>query len=153
MTQILSRRSLHRLIYVSRQRPMADVDAQVDAIVRASIRNNRESAITGLLLVHEGYFVQALEGPAEAVLTTYGRIVDDPRHDAARVIVAGPAEQREFGGWNMCARRFSAVDDAILDALALRSAFDPARLTPRNGLRLLKAVRDIQDRSALHAFG
>lgn len=149
MSAISSSRSLHRLLYASRQSFAPDMipDEEIDGLIRASIRNNREVAITGLLLVHDGWFVQALEGPAEAVMTTYRRIVDDPRHTAARVIHAGPAEARAFGDWNMCARRFSKADDAILDTLGQRAAFDPATMSPAAALRLLKAVRGIQERT------
>lgn len=149
-------RTLHRLIYASRQAfgPEQDADDEIDALIRASIRNNRSASITGLLLVHAGWFVQALEGPAEAVMTTYRRIVDDPRHAEAKIIFAGPAQDgRAFGDWNMCARRFSAADDAILDTLGQRIAFDPAGLSERSALRLLKAVRGIQERTQLSALG
>lgn len=151
--EISSSRTLHRLIYASRQAFTVDMipDEEIDALIRASIRNNRASAITGLLLVHDGWFVQALEGPAEAVMTTYQRILNDPRHTDSRLVSAGPGGTREFGDWNMCARRFSAADDAILDTLAQREAFDPSVLTDKSALRLLKAVRGIQDRTALSA--
>lgn len=151
--EISSSRTLHRLIYTSRQAFAAGLghDQEIEALIRASIRNNRASAITGLLLVHDGWFVQALEGPAAAVMTTYQRILNDPRHTDSRVVSAGPGGAREFGDWNMCARRFSPADNAILDALSQRSAFDPSALTDKSALRLLKAVRGIQDRTALSA--
>jgi hypothetical protein len=142
---------MHRLIYVSRQKPIADLDHEIGLIIRASIANNRACAVTGLLLAHDGWFIQALEGPATEVLETYSRIVDDPRHSDCQVIAAGPAERREFADWDMCARRLTAGDDAILDALSLRRVFAPADLTPRNALRLLKAVRGIQERVRLSA--
>jgi blue light- and temperature-responsive anti-repressor len=153
MSEISGSRTLHRLIYASRQKiDPFDVDEAVSQIIRASIRNNREVAVTGLLLVHEGCFLQALEGPAEAVLTTYGRICDDPRHTDTKVLGAGPAAARSFGDWNMCARRITPADDAILDTLSLRVAFEPHRLSARAGLRLLQAVRGIQDRTQLQAL-
>jgi hypothetical protein len=153
--EISSSRSLHRLIYASRQAfaPGQVPDEEIDSLIRASIRNNRADSITGLLLIHSGWFVQALEGPAQAVMTTYRRIVDDKRHDDAKLICAGPAGQREFADWNMCARRFSTADDAILDTLEQRASFEPHRLTDRSALRLLKAVRGIQERTALSALG
>jgi len=154
MSQAISgSRSLHRLIYASRQAFAPDMapDDEIEALIRASIRNNRLTALTGLLLVHDGWFVQALEGPAAAVMTTYQRILNDRRHTDSRVVSAGPAEVREFGDWNMCARRFSPADDAILDTLAQKQAFDPTALTDKSALRLLKAVRGIQDRTALTA--
>jgi len=153
MSAISSSRTLHRLIYASRVSiPAPDLDHEVAGIIRASIRNNRECAVTGLLLVHQGWFVQALEGPAKAVMERYGRIVEDKRHTEAKVLSAGPAEDREFADWNMCARTMSPADDAILDALALRAAFEPASLSGVTALRLLKAVRNIQDRTQINAM-
>jgi hypothetical protein len=146
---ISTSRGLHRLIYASRQRlPAADVEHEVADLIRASIRNNRLVSVTGLLLVHGGWFIQALEGPAEAVMTTYNRICNDPRHTDSTVLEAGPTAAREFGDWNMCARSFSAADDEILDTLGQRQAFEPTKLDGRSALRLLKAVRGIQDRVA-----
>jgi len=142
-------RTLHRIIYASRVRiPDVDLDHEIQAIIRASIRNNRDVAVTGLLLVHDGWFVQALEGPAEAVMNVYRRICDDARHEDAKVLAAGPAQAREFGDWNMCARRMNAADDAILATLEIRGAFEPLQLTASAALKLLKAVRGIQERAA-----
>ena len=149
MSEISGRRTLHRLIYCSRQKiPPEGLGEAVAQIIRSSIVNNRAVSITGLLLVHEGFFVQALEGPAEMVLTTYGRISNDPRHSDAKILHAGPATRREFADWNMCARRISPADDAILGVLAERGRFAPQTLSGTSALRLLTAVRDIQRRAA-----
>lgn len=148
-TGVSNGRGLHRLIYCSRQRFAPDMvpDEEIDGLIRASIRNNRAASITGALLVHGGWFLQALEGPAGAVMTTYRRIVDDPRHAQPHILAAGPTEARDFTDWNMCARRFSKADDAILDTLDQRAQFDPSRLSGAAALRLLKAVRSIQGRT------
>ena len=154
MFQVSGSRTLHRLIYSSHACiPEPDLDHEVGAVIRASIRNNRDAAITGLLLFHEGYFVQALEGPAEAVMSTYRRLLDDPRHQTSKVLSAGPATAREFGDWNMCARRMTPGDDAILDALQARQVFRPDAFSGRAALRLLKAVRGIQARTQVAALG
>ena len=140
-------RTLHRLVYASRINvPSHALDGEVEAIIAASVANNRRDGVTGLLLVHGGFFVQALEGSAEAVMTTYGRITRDRRHDAAQVLTAGPAGEREFADWNMCARRIGPADDAILDTLSQRDRFAPFELTGGAALRLLTAVRGIQRR-------
>jgi hypothetical protein len=153
MSTISGRRTLHRLIYSSRITiPAIDRNEEISQIIRASIRRNREVAITGLLLVHEGCFLQVLEGPAEAVMTTYGRICEDPRHGDVRVVGSGPAAGRSFADWNMCARRITAADDAILDALSMRTSFDPHKLTPISAMHLLLAVRGIQKRTQLKAM-
>lgn len=66
---------------------------------------------------------------------------------------AGPATRREFGDWNMCARRITPADDAILDTLAQRARFDPMKLSAPAVLKLLVAVRGIQERTQLSALG
>ena len=152
MSGISGSRTLHRLVYTSRQQiSPADLDHEVEAIVRASIRNNRLVSVTGLLLAHDGWFLQALEGPAEAVMATYGRIIEDPRHESTRVVGAGPASSREFADWNMCARGMSPADDAIVRTLSRRQAFAPDSFTNTTALKLLKAVRGIQARTELKA--
>jgi hypothetical protein len=146
--------TLHQLIYASRIRiPWPDQSREVDEIIKASVRNNSAADLTGLLLVHEGWFVQALEGPVEAVLTTYGRICDDPRHEDTRVLHAGPGESRSFEDWHMCARRLTPADEAILDTLSMRGLFEPHKLTARQALRLLKTVRGVQQSTRLRATG
>jgi hypothetical protein len=116
---------------------------EIGKIVRASIRNNRDVAITGLLLAHQGWFVQALEGPAKAIDDTYARILTDRRHSHPTVLANSPAK-RAFFNWNMCARRLSRADDAILADLG-GSDFDPSTWTAQRALSALLDVRDCQD--------
>lgn len=145
---------MQRLIYASRHEIAdADLDEEVNVIVRASIRNNRTVAVTGLLLVHAGRFVQALEGPASAVEQTYRRILADPRHTDSKVLKAEQAPRRLFADWNMCARRMTPADDAILDTLSQRETFAPEHLDGDVAERLLITVRDIQTRTQLAALG
>ena len=146
---ISSSRSLHRLIYSSRQRlpASADVAAEVDAIVATSVFKNALVEVTGLLLAHEGWFVQVLEGPAQAVMTTYQRILNDPRHSECRILSAGPVPQREFSDWDMCARQIGMADAAILRTLSQRQNFDPSALPASAALRLLKTVAGIKQRT------
>jgi len=142
-------RGLHRLLYFSRfsaSFPPAGPEQEeaILNIVRTSMRNNRMVSVTGLLLIHDGVFMQALEGPAAAVAATYDRIALDPRHEAVTLLSEGLVEGREFRDWNMCARRISNADEAILDGLERDGRFDPARLNAETGLALLTRIRDIQ---------
>lgn len=122
--------------------------ADVEPIVAASVARNARAGVTGLLLVHAGCFVQALEGAHRSVMETYGRILHDKRHDQCRLLSAGPATDRLFADWAMCARRLSRDDFAILDTLSLRTDFDPQKLTGAPALKLLTSVRRIQAASA-----
>jgi hypothetical protein len=153
MPEISSARSLHRLIYASECRLEGDwLEDAVAQIIETSVRNNRRVGVTGLLLVHAGWFIQALEGPAEAVMTTYGRILNDRRHHQPSVLSAGPVGQRAFGDWHMCARTLTPADDAILDTLNQRSVFDPVKLNPDAALRLLVTVSGIKARAEREAI-
>ncbi|HEY3694370.1 BLUF domain-containing protein [Phenylobacterium sp.] len=136
-------RAVHRLIYASRQRFAANEPAAqaLEAIAASAARHNAAAGVTGLLLAHGGWLLQVLEGPANAVMTTYRRILDDPRHDEPRVIISGPVREREFEEAGMDARRMNPAGDCILGALDQRTAFTPRELSDVSALALLKAVR------------
>ena len=89
-----------RLLYISTARsPLTP--AELERVLRVSRRNNRAVDVTGLLIVGGRRFLQALEGPVEAVLATFERIRADPRHFAVVILSRSAIEQRQFGGWAM----------------------------------------------------
>ena len=145
---------LYRLIYFSRQALADDEDhdLQIGQIITKSIVNNRRCNVTGLLLVHQDWFVQALEGPHAGVQATYERIVRDTRHRAAQILTAEAVDHRCFKSWNMCARRISDADEIILETLHQRGVFDPQRLTPGGATQLLTAVATIQGERGLARY-
>lgn len=57
--------------------------------------------VTGLLVAGERRFLQALEGPADAVRATYARILKDPRHYACVLLSEYYQDQRQFSDWSM----------------------------------------------------
>jgi ABC-type transport system involved in cytochrome bd biosynthesis fused ATPase/permease subunit len=147
-------KALHRLFYRSRQTPAvaADLDFEVQRIIGAAISRNRGVGLTGLLLTIQGHFIQALEGDINAVRATYARISLDPRHHDLRIISQGPAMQRLFGEWNMCARALAPSDQAILDVLDSKGGFNAEALTADSVQRLLTAVAAIQKRTGLETL-
>lgn len=147
-------RTLHRLIYRSRLGPAAaaNLDIEVGRIIGTAIRRNRAVGLTGLLLVVQGHFIQALEGNVDEVRTTYARISMDPRHSDLQIIGQAPAENRLFGEWNMCASTLAPADKAILDVLDGKGGFNAQALTAASAQRLLTAVAAIQRRTALTAL-
>jgi hypothetical protein len=153
MDGISTRKGLHRLIYFSTFSPKlplveAEQDVEIGKIIRTAVKHNREVGLTGLLLVYGQWFIQALEGPSEAVMTTYTKILSDPRHQDAVVLGAGPVSTRKFSKWAMCARRLSVADANIIGVLDLKGAFDPSGLTAAQALNLLTIVENIQLRNA-----
>lgn len=133
---------LVRLIYASRWN-VSDgraLDEEVRKIVIASMNNNRLVNVTGLLLVHDGWFVQALEGPAASVSETYERVARDPRHTEVTLLEAAPAKARAFRDWNMTERRLTALQGPILARYGQAETFDPAKLTGEQAFELLSAL-------------
>lgn len=138
-------RPLIRMVYASRATAecLADLDGQLRSILAAAILNNRPKAITGLLIAHRGWFLQALEGPASAVRTTFKAICNDSRHRDAVILGEGPITNRAFGSWSMCARQLSPTDALVLGELDRRPAFNPSEFPERVVMRLLTAVGDV----------
>ena len=145
--------SLFRLVYISRQTAdtAARLDAAVDSIITKAIDINSRAGVTGLLIAAKGLFVQALEGPRDAVHRIYSRIATDPRHVGARIISAGPADARLFAEWFMCAGALGAVDKAILGVIDKKESFEKSLMMSDNALRLLTVVAGIQRRTAEEA--
>ena len=140
---------LFRLVYASRATAacLADLTGNLDRILAAAIANNRPKDITGLLIAHRGWFLQALEGPMDAVHDLFRCICADPRHRDAILLAEGPTDQREFGQWSMCARQLSATDALILGELDRRSTFEPSDFPERTVMRLLRAVASVHGQS------
>ena len=74
---------------------------ELATILETARRNNREAGVTGMLLYHEGSFLQALEGEREVVESIYERIEEDPRHTDAMILFRGVVEERSFERWSM----------------------------------------------------
>ena len=89
-----------RLLYISQAAP-AISDEQVQDILKSSKRNNPDSGITGVLLHGGSVFMQILEGPEQAVLRQYVKILDDRRHGDCQLVHISPANDRIFDKWSM----------------------------------------------------
>ena len=151
MTYVSSSDVLHRLIYSSTFSPRFPTechqqDQEIASIVQTSILNNSKLGLTGLLLAHQNWFLQVLEGPADKLMTCYGVIVSDSRHVDLTLMTAGPIPRRDFHNWDMCARRLSKANDTILKTLGVKGLFSPRALNIENALKLLMAVRAIHSR-------
>jgi len=118
-----------QLVYIS----TAAKNADSAPILRTSRRNNRRDGITGLLYADGVRFMQALEGPIEAVEAAYERIKGDPRHKAPVVLSRRDVDTREFGNWEMAERQPDEQGEAFIRHIeeltaraspAIRATFD-----------------------------
>lgn len=101
-----------QLVYISSANPAAPCPTQ--DILTVSRRNNARDRITGLLYADAGRFLQALEGPEDAVEAAYSRIRQDARHRAIVMLSRRTIERREFGHWEMAHRAPGADAAAFL---------------------------------------
>lgn len=70
-------------------------------ILQSARRNNPSAGLTGVLVHGGGLFMQVLEGPEQAVLRQYVKIMDDRRHSDCRIVHISPANERLFAKWSM----------------------------------------------------
>lgn len=88
------------LIYVSTATRPFEPD-ELRQLLLGARETNFSLGVTGLLLHCEGNFMQALEGPGDAVADLYTRIGRDSRHHGVTLLSLQVIEQREFEGWSM----------------------------------------------------
>ena len=80
-------------------RPFSD-DELIELLAKARA-NNQRLGVTGMLLYHEGSFLQVLEGRRKTVEALYEVIAADPRHTDAMLLFRQDDDQRRFEDWTM----------------------------------------------------
>lgn len=141
--------ALYCVIYASRVNPahLKDIDATLRDILVTATRKNSKRDVTGLLIAHRGWFVQALEGPAAVVQERFRVIIGDPRHRDAVILAEGATQARLFGAWSMCAKTLSPTDATVLEMLDQKTTFNPADVPERTVIRLLTTVAEVHRRA------
>lgn len=89
-----------QLLYISAATHEFTEEELQDLLTLARERN-QEQGVSGMLLFHEGSFIQALEGAQEDVERIYRKIGKDKRHSETRVLFRGEIAERDFDGWSM----------------------------------------------------
>lgn len=113
------------------------IEVSVARILMQSRRNNPKRRIGGVLHYGDGSFFQCLEGPRDAVNTTYQIIAADPRHRDVQLLSAHSPSERIFGRWSM---KYVPVEGAIQAVLARHGLerFRPYEFNNRLVSELLK---------------
>jgi hypothetical protein len=88
------------LVYFSHARRRFDEAALLE-LLHVARANNARDGVTGMLLYHDGNFIQALEGPREAVERTFARIRRNEAHDGVVATRTMPIDARHFADWSM----------------------------------------------------
>ena len=92
--------AIHQLVYISAAEHEFS-EKELKQLLAKARENNESLGITGMLLFHEGSFIQALEGNKKSVEKLYEKIGQDQRHSETRVIFRGELEERDFETWSM----------------------------------------------------
>ncbi len=90
--------------------PFSEMDLAL--LLAVSRSRNEARGVTGLLLYRGGRFMQALEGPEQAVRSVFATIGADPRHTDVRTLDEEMIAERRFGLWAMGYRPRSDPDSA-----------------------------------------
>lgn len=88
------------LIYTSRMTAPMSMTEIVHLLDGARSHNTLEG-LTGMLTFGSESFLQAIEGPADAVNRLYGKILGDPRHTRVMLLGYRPIPHRRFSAWSM----------------------------------------------------
>lgn len=89
---------MFQLAYISTASREFSVDELTDLSNDAGIRN-RKINVTGLLLHHNGAFLQFLEGSEDTIRALYEHIARDPRHSDCKIVYTQEASTRLFSNW------------------------------------------------------
>ncbi|NQV78984.1 MAG: BLUF domain-containing protein [Alphaproteobacteria bacterium] len=89
-----------QLIYVSASTGRLP-DGEIAGFLAANRQRNKARGITGIVVHHEGSFLQVIEGKGDVVSALFDTIRNDPRHDAVALLSRKSIAHREFGDSSM----------------------------------------------------
>lgn len=92
--------AVFQMVYISAQTVDFDEEALRELLAVAR-KNNHALGVSGMLLYHQGSFIQVLEGDQDVVERLFEKIELDDRHTNTTVIFRGHAEERTFDEWAM----------------------------------------------------
>jgi hypothetical protein len=137
---------VHQVIYSSAAvAPFSELE--LTTLLVAARVNNGRLGVTGILLYHEGSFLQALEGDEHVVNRLYEKIGKDKRHYRVVTLLRQQLDARHFEQWQMGFASMKALPDnmpGFSDYLRFRG--DPIQ-SANSAARLLAAFRDGRFRS------
>jgi hypothetical protein len=141
---------VHQVIYSSAAvEPFSD-SALTELLALARV-NNARLGVTGMLLYHDGSFLQILEGNEHVLEHLYAKIGKDKRHHRLVALLRRSVDARHFDQWQMgFVSRKSLPNNmpGFSDYLRLRG--DPIE-GANAAARLLAAFRDGRFRSYVQA--
>ena len=137
---------MHQVIYSSAAVAPFSESELTELLVAARVNNGR-LGVTGILLYHEGSFLQALEGDELVLKSLYEKIGKDKRHHRLVTLLRRQVDARHFDQWQMGFASMNGLPKNVpgfSDYLRFRG--DPIE-SANAAARLLAAFRDGRLRS------
>jgi Sensors of blue-light using FAD len=108
-----------QIVYISTaNQEFSSVD--IDRLLAGARARNKALGVTGMLVFHDGTFLQALEGEQRAVNEVFASVNGDARHRDITILHRGPGfERRVFGDWPMGFADFSGAADLLRGFVSL----------------------------------
>jgi hypothetical protein len=144
---------LIQVIYVSAARHLFN-PAELRELLRLARIKNERLEVTGMLLYHEGSFLQVLEGPPSAVNPLLETIDRDQRHQNLMLLLRREIEARNFADWKMGFVEVVAEAKSLpgfRDYFKSHSSFLDLRGDPKTIERIVDGFRDGQWRRYIEA--
>jgi Sensors of blue-light using FAD len=103
---------MHQVIYSSAAVAAFSENDLMTLLLRARGNNDR-LGVTGLLLYHEGSFLQALEGDEGVLNALFSTISGDKRHHQIVKLLAREVDGAHFAGWQMGFVAMSSISKTL----------------------------------------
>jgi len=116
---------LIQVIYVSAARNLFN-STQLRELLRLARIKNEQLDVTGMLLYHEGSFLQVLEGPLPAVNPLLETIDRDQRHQNLMLLLRREIAARNFADWKMEFVEVAAQAKSLRDSATTSSHTVPS---------------------------
>ena len=132
---------MHQVVYSSAA-VVPFTEAELTELLARARLNNDRLGVSGMLLYHEGSFLQVLEGDAAVLEGLFTTISADKRHHRIIALLRREVDERHFGGWKMgfaSMKNLPANLPGYSDNLRLRG--DRAE-SAHAAVRLMAAFRD-----------
>jgi len=100
--------------YMSNQSQVL-TNQDIESLLFQIREKNKRLAITGILLLIQGKFVQYIEGKSTEIDEVYDSIKKDSRHNELILLDSGKLESRQFNDWSMAYKKVG--DQEIKDIL------------------------------------
>lgn len=130
-----------QLVYASAAVERLLPDALQLLLAQSRSRNVKDD-VTGMLLYHNGSFMQVLEGPASSVNPIFASIERDKRHTGIKTLLRHEIQRREFAAWSMAFVDFSMP---FHQANGFVDYYTSLPMLSQQGSRSMQLLRFFQD--------